>query len=88
LKKDEKLLKISITLSAGCSDIPTKILAIVEKFIEDRCVSGLCALERGRSFEDFTCRWCVGLDLKYVFCKNRVCLTQNNIVEKVATFCI
>ncbi len=50
LKKDEKLLEISITISVGCFNIPTKLLAIVEKFIEDRCVSGLCALERGRSF--------------------------------------
>jgi hypothetical protein len=39
LKKDEKLLEISITISVGCSNIPTKMLAIVEKFIEDKCVS-------------------------------------------------
>jgi hypothetical protein len=49
LKKDEKLLEVSITISAGCCDIPTKMLAIMEKFIEDKCVSGLCVLERGGS---------------------------------------
>jgi len=38
LKKDEKLLEVSITISVGCCDIPTKMLAIMEKFIEDKCV--------------------------------------------------
>jgi hypothetical protein len=47
LKKDEKLLEVSITISVGCCDIPTKMLVIMEKFIKDRCVSRLCALERG-----------------------------------------
>jgi hypothetical protein len=50
LKKDKKLLEITITISVGCFHIPTKMLAIVEKFIEDRCVSRLCALEKGGSF--------------------------------------
>jgi hypothetical protein len=49
LKKDEKLLEVSITISVGCYDIPTKMLAIMEKFIEDRCVLGLCVLEKGGS---------------------------------------
>jgi hypothetical protein len=47
--KDEKLLEVNITISVGCFDIPTKMLAIMEKFIKDRCVLGLCALERGGS---------------------------------------
>ncbi len=47
--KDEKLLEVNITISVWCFDIPTKMLTIMEKFIEDRCVLGLCALERGGS---------------------------------------
>jgi len=50
LKKDEKLLEVNITISVGCFDIPTKMLAIMEKFIKDNCVSGLCVLERAGSF--------------------------------------
>jgi hypothetical protein len=38
LKKDEELLEVSITISVGCCDIPTKMLVIMEKFIEDKCV--------------------------------------------------
>jgi hypothetical protein len=34
----------------GCFDIPTKMLAIMKKFIKDKCVSRLCVLERGGSF--------------------------------------
>jgi hypothetical protein len=50
LKKDDKLLEISITISVRCFNIPTKMLAIMKKFIEDKCVSRLNPLERGRSF--------------------------------------
>ncbi len=49
-----------------------------------------CVLWREEEvFQDFTCKWCVGLDLKNgsCVCKNRVCLTHNNIMKKVATFC-
>jgi hypothetical protein len=49
LKKDDKLLKVNITTNMGCSDIPTKMLAITEKFTEAVYMSRLCALERGRS---------------------------------------
>jgi hypothetical protein len=49
LKKYEKLLEVSITINAGCFDILTKMLAIMEKFIKDICALGLCVLERGRS---------------------------------------
>jgi hypothetical protein len=49
LKKDEKLLEVNITINVGCFDILTKMLATMEKFTEDRCALGLCALERGRS---------------------------------------
>jgi hypothetical protein len=47
--KNEKLLEVNITISLGCFDIPTKMLAIMEKFIKDRCLLGLCDLERGGS---------------------------------------
>jgi hypothetical protein len=47
--KNEKLLEVNIAINVGCFDIPTKMLAIMEKFIEDRCVLGLCALEKGGS---------------------------------------
>ncbi len=50
LKKDDKLLEVNITISVGCFDIPTKMLAIMKKFIKDKCVSRLCVLERGGSF--------------------------------------
>jgi hypothetical protein len=49
LKKDEKLLEVNITINVGCFDILTKMLAIMEKFIEDKCAIGLCALERRRN---------------------------------------
>jgi hypothetical protein len=47
--KDEKLLEVNITINVGCFDIPTKMLAIMKKFIKYRCVLRLCALERGGS---------------------------------------
>jgi hypothetical protein len=159
LKKDEKLLEVGITISVGCCDISTKMLAMMKKFIEDRCVSRLCALERGGSlsrlhlqmmcliyisnvialsklikkalgWDDVIivslgnhvhCKLLKGVGMigycskdqgekhfqfchmnvnfekmqgvdEYVkygswFCKNKVCLTHSNIMEKVATFC-
>jgi hypothetical protein len=47
-----------------------------------------CVLLKG-VFQDFTCRWCVGLDLKYgyCFCKCKVCLIDNNIMKRTTTFC-
>jgi hypothetical protein len=51
--KDEKLLEVNITISVWCFDIPTKMLIIMEKFIKDRCVLGLCVLERGGSLSKF-----------------------------------
>jgi hypothetical protein len=47
--KDEIFLEVNITISVGCFDIPTMMLVIMEKFIEDRYVLGLCVLERGGS---------------------------------------
>jgi hypothetical protein len=71
LKNDDKLLEVNITISVGCSDIPTKMLAIMEKFIEDICQD--CVLwKEEQVFQDFTCRWCVGLNLKYGSCFVRV----------------
>ncbi len=46
MKKDEKVLEINITISLGCFNIPRKMLIIMEKFMEDKCVLVLCALER------------------------------------------
>jgi hypothetical protein len=69
LNKDDKLLEISIVISVGCSNIPTKMLVIMEKFIEDKCVLGLCALEKGGSISKLhLSKWCVGLDFMYGFC--------------------
>ncbi len=47
LKKDEFFLEINVIVSVGCFDIPTKILAMMEKFIKEKCVLVLCVLERG-----------------------------------------
>ncbi len=58
LKKDKKLLEVSIIISARCFYIPTKMLAIMEKFIKNRCLRIVLQREAG-VFQDFTCRWCV-----------------------------
>jgi hypothetical protein len=39
-------LEVNITISVGYFDIPKNMLAIMEKFIEDKCVLGFCALEK------------------------------------------
>ncbi len=51
LKNDKKLLEVSIIISARGFYIPTKMLAIMEKFIKNRCVLGLCFGEKRESFK-------------------------------------
>jgi hypothetical protein len=48
--KNEKLLEISITINVGWSNIFGKMSFIMEKFIDDLGVLGLCALERKGNF--------------------------------------
>jgi len=48
--KNEKLLEISITITIGWFNIFGEMLLIMEKFIEDLSVLGLCALERQGNF--------------------------------------
>jgi len=48
---NKKLLEVSIIISARGFYILTKMLAIMEKFIKNRCVLGLCFGEKRESFK-------------------------------------
>jgi hypothetical protein len=71
LKKDKKLLEVSIIISARCVFILTKMLAIMEKFIKNMCVR--IVLWRGEGvFQDFTCRWVCWIYISNIIALNKL----------------
>jgi hypothetical protein len=43
-------IRVSIRISVGCFDILGEMLGMMEKFIMERCMLGLCVLGRGGTF--------------------------------------
>jgi hypothetical protein len=53
IKNNDKLFEVSITIIVGCSNIFTNMSIMIKKFIDERCMYKVYALERQGIFSGF-----------------------------------
>ncbi len=76
MKDLEKLLKASMIVDVGRSDVDLRLLSKMKVFIKKECVVGLCTLERGGTFSHFHMQMVVKLHISSLKMLNKVLKEQ------------